>query len=252
MFKEWLNFIDRYKAASEAGFKAVESGEEIFQYSVEEIIKAKSEANVEQVVIVGYGGPRDGLAAMPSKETEFRQSFTKSLNYALALKCRKIHVCSGVMTSVDGQEVPYSSYEETYIKNLRYCSEEVRKVGLKILIEPISTIPGYFLTNTTQAIEILKKLNCDNVEMEFDFFHAQRTHGNLTKTLKENLKYIGHIQVSQVPDRGEPSSSGEINYQYIFQLLQDLGYNQWIGCEYNPQGKTEDGLKWIEDYGLEF
>ena len=88
--------------------------------------------------------------------------------------------------------------------------------------------------------------------MEFDFFHVQRTHGNLTRTLNEILKYIGHIQVSQVPNRGEPSTSGEINYQYIFQLLKDLGYNQWIGCEYHPQGKTTDGLNWIEDYGLEF
>ncbi|XP_028404634.1 putative hydroxypyruvate isomerase isoform X2 [Dendronephthya gigantea] len=252
MFKEWPNFIDRYKAASEAGFKAVESGDEVYQYAVDEIKKAKSEANVQQIVMVGYGGTQNTVIGIPGKEVEFRQSFTKSLEYALALKCGKIHVCSGVTTSVDSEEVSYSCYEDIYIRNLRHCSEEARKVGIKILIEPITTIPGYFLTNTMQGIEILKKLNCDNVKLEFDFFHAQRAHGNLTKTLKDNIQFIGHIQVSQVPDRGEPSSSGEINFEYIFKLIHKLGYNQWIGGEYNPTGRTGDGLDWINYYGLEF
>ncbi|XP_046843571.1 putative hydroxypyruvate isomerase [Xenia sp. Carnegie-2017] len=248
MFTEWENFIDRYSAASNAGFKGVESGDEIYQYSIEEIAKAKSEANVRQIVIVSFGGPIKALTAIPGRENEFYQTFQKTLKYALALNCDRVHVCSGLMANLND----YSKYEEIYLKNLRYCSGEAKKVGIHILIEPISTIPGYFLNNTNQAIEILKKLNCSNVKLEFDFFHAQRTHGNMTKTLRENIHHIGHIQVSQVPKRDEPSNSGEINYNYIFRLLLDLKYDQWIGCEYNPQGDTIHGLQWITDYGLTF
>lgn len=139
-------------------------------------------------------------------------------------------------------------WEEIYVKNMKYAAQRLEECGITLLLEPISTIPGYFLSRTQQAINLIKKVDHKNMKLLLDLFHHQRTSGNLTETLTDCMPYIGHIQVSQVPNRNEPSLDGEINYPFIFHQLAKLGYKGWIGCEYHPRGRTEDGLGWLVPY----
>jgi len=140
------------------------------------------------------------------------------------------------------------SHHETYISNLKYTSARLELENITGLIEPISTLPNYFLSKTDQALEILKELDCPNIRLQLDLFHHQRTHGNITETITANLDKIGHIQISQVPDRNEPNdNNGELNFNYIFNHLLTIGYKGWIGCEYIPSDSTTD-LSWLEPY----
>jgi len=139
-------------------------------------------------------------------------------------------------------------WEETYIRNMRYAAQRLQECGITLLVEPISSIPGYFLTHTQQAIDLIKKVGHSNMKLQLDLYHHQRTAGNLTQTLIDSMPYVGHIQISQVPSRNEPDADGEINYPYIFHQIAKLGYKGWIGCEYHPRGRTEDGLAWLAPY----
>ncbi|EDO46978.1 predicted protein [Nematostella vectensis] len=255
MFQECSDLKDRYKAAKNAGFDAVECGNPYVE-SINELVRAKEDADVQQILInsfVGdtfiFLGDTKGLTAVPMQEEDFRQSLELSIKYAEALKCKRIHTPCGAMSKEEAQipEVK-QRWESTYIRNLRYAAERLKQVGIMLLIEPVTTIPNCFLTRTDQAIDIIKKVDHHNIKLLLDLFHAQRGHGNLTQTLTDYMPYIGHIQISQVPSRHEPDSDGEINYPFIFHTIAKLGYKGWIGCEYTPRGKTEDGLRWLAPY----
>ncbi|XP_060082459.1 putative hydroxypyruvate isomerase [Ylistrum balloti] len=250
MFKEHSSLLARYKAAKDAGFKYVECA---FPYgeSLESIQQARTAAGVEQVLINAWPGDMKngeiGLAALPNKVKEFREKLETSVEYAKALNCKRMHVMAGLKPGFQDEAM-----EEVFIENIRYAAERLSKDGIVAVIEPINnrlSIPKYFLTDIHKAVEYIKKIDHPNLKLQFDFFHIQIMDGNLTGNLKKYLPYIGHIQIAQVPDRGEPSD-GEIDFKYIFKLLKEVGYDGYIGLEYNPRGKTEDGLKWIQDYGL--
>jgi len=197
-----------------------------------------------------FDGNSQGLAAVPNREEEFKQCLELSIKYAEALNCTRLHVLAGIFPAdADNTDNRLRmQWEETYIKNMKYAAQRLQKCGITLLVEPISTIPGYFVTRTQQAITYIKKVDHDNFKLQLDMFHHQRTCGNLTQTLIDAMPYLGYIQISQVPSRNEPDSDGEINYPYIFHQIAKLGYSGWIGCEYHPRGRTEDGLGWLAPY----
>ncbi|XP_078353609.1 putative hydroxypyruvate isomerase [Oculina patagonica] len=248
-FLEHENFLNRYQAAKNAGFKGVESGFPL-DIPIDELSNTRENIQIEQVHMNAFDGNSKGLAAVPSREEEFKQCLELSIKYAEALKCTRLHVLAGVFPGgVDKTDNKLAvSWEEMYVKNMKYAAQRLEECGITLLIEPISTIPGYFLTRTQQAIDLIKKVDHKNMKLQLDFFHHQRTNGNLTQTLIDSMPYLGYIQISQVPSRNEPDSDGEINYPFIFHQIAKLGYKGWIGCEYHPRGRTEDGLGWLAPY----
>jgi len=247
LFQDIPKLKDRYIAAKRAGFGGVECADP-YSVAINDLVSAKEEAKVEQVLINSFKGGTSGLAAIPNRVDEFKQCLELSLQYCIALKCKMLHILAGVFPNADSTrtECNESLWRETYLQNLQYASQRVALDGITILIEPISNLPNYFLTQTDQAVDIIKELNCDNVKILLDLYHHQKSHGNITNTLTSYQKYIGHIQISQVPDRNEPGANGELNYTYIFNHLLRIGYSGWIGCEYVPQDTK--GFGWIEPY----
>jgi len=249
MFKEHANVLDRYQAAKLAGFKGVEFTF-LYELPVEAIVEAKLKSGLEQVLINSYPGNLAanelGKAALPSCVKEFEESLELSIKYCKALDCKRLHIMAGRSTPgiIDAGMGP------VYLENLKHAAQRLTKEGIVGVIEPINsyTIPGYFLNSFKQATEVLDKVNSPNLKLQLDMFHLQHICGSLTNRIKELLPYIGHIQIAQVPDRHEPDSEGEINYDYIFKLLESLGYDGWIGCEYVPKGDTVEGLKWFQRY----
>ncbi|XP_006620538.1 putative hydroxypyruvate isomerase [Apis dorsata] len=248
MFIEAPSIIDRYKLAKEAGFKAVESGFP-FGFSIEDVSKAKKNADIEQVLINVFTGDVSkgelGFAAIPGEEENFKKSIDLTIEYANALNCKRIHVMSGKVNQIT------SINDDIYIKNLLYAVEKFQKEGIIALIEPINniTVPNYYMNSFQKGLDVIKKINKSNLKLQLDIFHLQHICGNITKNIKELLPYIGHIQIAQVPDRHEPDTSGEIDYKYVLSLLEREGYNEYIGLEYYPMSSSINGLNWIQRYG---
>lgn len=255
----WLfrenDFTERFQLAADAGFKAVELGWP-YEVEIEKLVSAKEKAGVE-LILMNSGSIRNlGFAAIPGAEDDFKTEFHLALDYAKALKCKKIHIMAGKLpddctqyVNEDCRAKHYPEYTATFIKNLQYASEKLAREGIIGLIEPINSrkdVPNYFLTTHQQACDILDKVNRPNIKYQLDFYHLQLMDGNLTGNFKKLLPRIGHIQISQVPGRGEPSFPGEINYDYVFNLLENHGYTDWIGCEYAPTKGTEESLEWFK------
>lgn len=241
-------FLERYSAAKKAGFKAVESGFP-FGYSVEEVLKAKQSADIDQVLINVFTGDVTkgelGFAAIAGKEQEFQQSIIKTIEYAKALNTAKIHIMAGKLSGT-----PTEENDRSYESNLRYAVDLLTKENITALIEPINniSIPMYYLNCYKKASEVIKKINSPNLRLMADIFHMQHIRGNVTSTLKEFRDIIGHVQIAQVPNRCEPNTDGELNYPYLLKtIFEDHGYNGWIGLEYRPERDTVAGLKWIEE-----
>jgi len=140
-------------------------------------------------------------------------------------------------------------YQQTFVNNLRYASERFAPHNIKILIEALNSTlkPHYLFSSQYQTLEIVKEINRDNVFTQFDFYHAQLMDGNLSHLIRHYAGCYAHIQIASVPDRHEPDE-GELNYPYLFELLDSVGYHGWIGCEYNPRGDTLAGLGWFDAY----
>ncbi|XP_045160266.1 putative hydroxypyruvate isomerase [Mercenaria mercenaria] len=251
LFQEIPSLLGRFKAAKDAGFKYTEC---TFPYSEgpEELEKACKEAGVEHVLINSWPGKMEkgelGLAALPDRVQDFRMQLELSIEYANCLNCKRMHVTAGRTSRYKLEEM-----ETTYLENLRFAADRLQKEGIMCLIEPLNsriTAPNYFLNNLQKGVDYIKKINHPNLKLQFDVFHAQIISGDLTGNLKKFLPYIGHIQIAQVPDRGEPDLQGEVNYKYIFQLLEDIGYDGFIGLEYKPRTTTTEGLKWMKEIGV--
>lgn len=141
--------------------------------------------------------------------------------------------------------------EAVFLENLKHAAGVLAQENLVGLLEPINTRitdPRYFLDTPQQAAAILQKVGRPNLQLQMDLFHWQIMGGNLTKTIQEFLPIVGHVQIAQVPSRGDPGSPGELNFPYLFQLLEDEGYRGFVGCEYQPQGDTAEGLSWLRSY----
>ncbi|WP_462380688.1 2-oxo-tetronate isomerase [Pseudomonas sp. Marseille-QA0892] len=238
-------FLDRFERAAAAGFRGVEY---LFPYehSASEIGQRLQTYRLEQVLFNlppgDFAAGERGIAALPGRETEFRESVGEALEYALALGCKRLHAMAGLVAD-DEQR---SRMRDCYLENLRYAARTLAPHGITLLIEPINTrsMPGYFLNHQADAHAIRAELDEPNLRVQYDFFHAQIMEGDLLEGWRRGRDAIGHIQIAGVPDRHEPDE-GEVNYPCLFQALEREGYDGWIGCEYMPRGRTEDGLGWF-------
>lgn len=246
-FKE-VPFLDRFERAAKAGFKAVEF---LFPYeypAAELASRLKAHGLTQALFNMPAGdwaaGDR-GSAALPARVEEFRKGARLALDYARALGCKRVHAMSGVTA----KEPDRGLCEKTWIENIRYAADLAAKDGITILIEPLNPrdMPGYFISHQMDAVELVKRLERPNVAVQLDYYHAQITDGDLTRLTERMAGAFAHVQIASVPDRHEPDE-GEINYEHIFATLDRVGYDGWIGCEYNPRGKTEDGLGWLQPY----
>jgi hydroxypyruvate isomerase len=239
--------LERFGAAAAAGFKAVE-----LQFPYDTAPSAvKAELDRHGLVMLGINTPPGnaaagdaGLAAVPGREPEFAALFDKALDYVTAIGGCQIHVMSG---RVPPEQRPAA--ETVLIRNLGEAAAAAQARGITLLIEPINPRdrPDYFLTRAEQAADIIAKVAQPNLRMQFDFYHAQIMGGDLLRRFERHLPVVGHVQVAAVPSRHEPDE-GEINYPEVFAALDRLGYGGWVGAEYRPRGRTEDGLGWARRY----
>ena len=238
MFNE-VDLLDRFEQAASVGFRAVEV-QAPYGESPEDIA---DRLRCHDLTPVLFNLPT-AVGAIPGQEAQFEQGVTRALEYAEATGCRQLHCLAG--------KTDDTRAEGTFVSNLQWASEQARPLGVRLLIEPLNTRdnPGYFLTRSAQAQRIIHQVGTDNVLLQYDFYHMQIMEGCLAETVKANLDAIGHFQIGGVPGRNEPDRGQEINYPYLFDLIDDLGFTGWVGCEYHPRGNTIDGLAWAEPHGL--
>jgi hydroxypyruvate isomerase len=244
LFNEHV-FLDRFEAAARAGFTAVEF---LFPYDypAEEIRRRLDENKLTLVLhnlpAGDWAAGERGIACLPDRVEEFRAGVARAIEYATALGLKQLNCLAGKAPAGADPAV----LRATFIDNLRYAAGELKRAGLKLLIEPINTfdIPGFYLNRTTQALELIDAVGADNLCIQYDIYHMQRMEGELAATIAKHLPRIAHIQLADNPGRNEPGT-GEINYDFLFAHLDKIGYTGWIGCEYKPATTTEAGLGWM-------
>ncbi len=247
MFNE-VPFLERIELAARAGFEAVEC---LFPFVEDaDLLAARLKAaGVPQVLFNVPPGDWDkgerGFGALPDRRDDFRKSMHLALRYASVLQCPRIHVMAGIPRAADD----LSDCREAFIENLQWASEQAKQHGVTLLLEPLNPtdMPGYFLNSVPQAAEIIAAVDRKNVAYQFDAYHVQMTQGRIIETFKTMLPFIQHIQISGVPGRCEPDAYQEINFPYLFNLIDESGYTGWVGCEYRPRSGTEKGLQWYRD-----
>lgn len=243
-----LPFLERFAAAAAAGFPGVEMQ---FPYHHPAEVVGDKIAMAGLKLALFNAPPGDwaagerGLAALPGRQQEFRDSLEIAVSYAEFLDCERLHIMAGVVAEEDWEEA-----FETYLENIRYAADALHEEGIKCLIEPINThdVPGYFLSRPDDAVTVLEELDHKNLFLQYDLYHAQTVQGGITDFLETHLERIAHIQIAGVPGRHEPDQLSELNWRYLFNLLDSHGYPGWIGCEYHPRGRTEVGLKWAQEW----
>lgn len=239
--------IERFGAAAAAGFRAVE-----LQSTYDQDPGAmRAEIDRHGLTMLGVNTPQLpdagwGLAGVPGREAEFDTLLTRALDLALELGGRAVHCLSGIVPTAQ-----HADAEHVLISNLRRAADRAAPDGLTVLIEPINhrDCPGYLLARVEQAADIIAAVQRPNVRMQFDFYHAQIMGGDLIRRFERYLPVVGHVQIAGVPTRAEPDI-GELNYPAILAAVDASGYAGWVGCEYKPRGKTEDGLAWGAEFGL--
>ena len=247
MFNE-VNFMDRFKQASNQKFKSVEY---LFPYdfSKDDILNELNENNLTQILFDLPAGNWDsgdrGIAADPNRITEFEDGVGLALEFANVIKPKNLTCLVGKIPS----SVSDSEAQDTLIKNLSFAAEKLSNSGFQLLVEPINTvdIPGYWLSRTDKAVEIINLVGHSNLKLQYDIYHMQIMEGNIINSIKNNLGIIGHMQLADNPGRHEPGT-GELNYPKIFNEIDAMGYEGWIGCEYIPAEDTISGLKWALPY----
>ncbi len=247
MFNE-VDFLDRFAAASAAGFKGVEY---LFPYAFEagELATRLRDNGLTQVLHNLPAGDWDagerGIAILADRKDEFRASVDQAISYATKLGAPQLNCLAGIAPT----DADAALLRDTFIENLTYAAGAMKSVGIKLLIEAINTrdIPGFYLHNTKQAADIIAETGSDNLFIQYDIYHMQIMEGDLAPTIEAYLGQIPHMQLADTPGRHEPGT-GEINYPFLFDHIDRIGYDGWIGCEYKPASKTEDGLGWLKPY----
>ncbi len=240
--------IERIDAAAACGFKAIELQ---FPYDVPAAaVREAVERN--KLAVLGINTPPGnregefGLAALPGRSRDFEAAFARAFDYITAVGGSAVHCLAGKVAT---EQRPAA--ERVFIENLRRAADRAIEKDIKLLIEPINPRDRafYFLNHVEHAADIIDKAARPNIRMQFDFYHAQIVGGDLIHRLEQYLPVIGHLQCAAVPSRHEPDE-GEINYPAVFEAVDRLGYSGWIGAEYRPRGRTEDGLAWGSPYGI--
>jgi len=247
MFQE-IDFLERFQAASQAGFKAVEY---LFPYNYDanKLAEKLKRTNLQQVLhnlpAGDWAAGERGIAILPDRVGEFQDGVGQAIHYANTLGCNQLNILSGIAPEGMDNEL----LNTTFIDNLSFAARELAKNDIDLVIEAINTrdIPGFFLCGTQQALEIIKETGSNNLKLQYDIYHMQIMEGDLAATLEKNLSSIGHMQLADTPGRHEPGT-GEINYPFLFNFLDRIGYSRWIGCEYLPATTTLEGLAWFQPY----
>jgi hydroxypyruvate isomerase len=246
MFNE-VPFMERFAAAADAGFAGVEY---LFPYEfpahalATELNKHKLSNVLFNLPPGDWAGGERGIACLPGRENEFRAGVAKAVEYAKQLDTKQLHAMAGIVP----QGVDTEKARATYIANLKHAAAELDKHGIVLLVEAINTrdMPGFFLHTQAQSFAVLKEVGASNLKMQMDLYHMQIMEGDLAMKLNKYAADCGHVQIASVPNRNEPDT-GEVNYAYLFDHLDQIGYGGWVGCEYRPAGNTVEGLGWFRE-----
>ena len=242
------DFFERFGAAAKDGFKGVEFPFP-YAYPAADIRARLSEHGLTQALFNAppgnWNAGERGLASLPGREDEFKKSVASALEYARVLGNERVHLMAGLIQP--GEE--RARHRETYVRNLAYAAKQAAAAGVSVVIEPINTrdIPGFFLNRQDEAHAICAEVGAPNLKVQMDFYHCQIVEGDLAMKLRKYSAGVGHIQIAGVPGRQEPDL-GEINYPYLFGLMDELDYAGWVGCEYRPRAGTSAGLGWLRPW----
>lgn len=243
-----LPFLDRIAAAKAAGFAAVEF-QSPYAFPAADVAARLERSGLAAVLFNAPMGDaaagERGFAAQPGREKDFDASIAAALDYARVIKAKQIHVLAGLAT---GER---AAQEALYVANLTRAAERAAGEGVTLLIEPLNARdnPGYFLNSTAAAIALLDRIGRKNVALQFDFYHCQISEGGLAQHARDLFGRYTHVQIANVPGRHEPGE-GEIYFPFLFDVLDELGYPGWIGCEYRPKAGTLAGLGWARRWGI--
>jgi hydroxypyruvate isomerase len=247
LFNE-VDFMNRFKAARDAGFLGVEY---LFPYAYpkEQLVELLSRNGLTQVLhnlpAGDWGNGERGIAVLPNRVGDFQDGVGKAIEYATALGCKQVNCLAGIAPA----GVDADTLRETFVSNIRFAGQQLKAHGIKLLVEAINTfdIPGFYVCGTQQTLDLIDAAGSGNIFIQYDIYHMQRMEGELAATIKKNLSRIAHMQLADNPARNEPGT-GEINYSFLFDYIDKLGYDGWIGCEYKPATTTTDGLGWVKPY----
>ncbi|WP_153100447.1 hydroxypyruvate isomerase [Paraburkholderia hayleyella] len=245
LFNE-VPFLERFAAAAQAGFDAVEF---LFPYpyAVAELTAQLKQHRLRLVLhnlpAGNWEAGERGIACLPGRTEEFREGVGRAIGYAKALNVPQLNCLAGLVPA--GLEA--QTARATLVDNLRFAAAALKKEGIRLLVEPCNSrdMPGFALNYSAQGLEVIREVGSDNLFLQYDIYHMQRMEGELAATIKSNLASIGHIQLADNPGRHEPGT-GEIHYPFLFELLDTLGYDGYIGCEYKPRTTTAEGLGWLQ------
>ena len=240
------DFLDRFDAAARAGFRAVEY---VGPYDhAPEVVAARLKKNgLEQALFNlpagDWAAGERGIAVLPDRTGEFRKSVDTAITYAKALGCGQVNCLAGIAPA----GLASAELENIFVENLKFAADRLEKAGIKLLIEAINTrdVPGFFLNTSKQALRIIDRVGSKNLYFQYDIYHMQVMEGDLARTIATNLDRIAHIQIADNPGRHEPGT-GEINYPFLYDHLDRIGYAGWVGAEYKPKAGTEAGLEWFK------
>ncbi|MET3659761.1 hydroxypyruvate isomerase [Aquamicrobium ahrensii] len=240
-------FLDRFDAAARAGFRGVEYLGP-YDHPADEVATRLKRNGLTQVLFNipsgDWAAGERGIAILPDRVEEFRAGVDKAIAYAKALGCDQVNCLAGIAPA----GIAHEELEKAFVENLKYAAEKLAATGIRLLIEPINTrdIPGFFLTGVRQALDVIEKVGSPNLWLQYDIYHMQIMEGDLARTIEANLPRIAHIQLADNPGRHEPGT-GEINYPFLYDFIDRLGYSGWIGAEYKPKDGTEAGLGWLRE-----
>ncbi|MGM0700961.1 MAG: hydroxypyruvate isomerase [Pseudomonadota bacterium] len=241
-----VDFLDRFEAAAKAGFKGVEY---LFPYDFEaaEFKRRLDDFGLVQVLFNlpagDWGAGERGIACHPDRVAEFCAGVDRAIDYAKVLGNTQVNCLAGIQPAGVGA----AEARRTLVDNLRYAADRLEKAGILLVAEPINTrdIPGFFLNRTEQALALFDEVGSANLQLQYDIYHMQIMEGDLAPTIERHIDRIAHVQLADNPGRHEPGT-GEINYPFLFDHLDRLGYAGWVGCEYKPATTTEEGLGWLD------
>ena len=241
-------FLDRFGAAKADGFEGVEY---LFPYDfpVQQLVDRLGANGLVQVLhnlpAGDWNAGERGLACLPGREGEFQESVGKALEYAKALGCPQCNCLAGIAP----EGVDPAKLAATLVDNLTFAATAFADAGVKLLVEAINSrdMPGFYLNTSAQAMDIIEKVGSDNLYFQYDFYHMQIMEGDLAPTLQRLMAKIPHVQIADTPGRHEPGT-GEINYPFLFRMLDEVRYEGWVGCEYKPKAGTSEGLGWMAPF----
>lgn len=240
-------FLDRFEAAASAGFEAVEF---LFPYEFDaHEIRARLDAHHLSLALFNlppgdWAAGEKGIACLPGREDEFLASVDTALSYAAVLDCPKLHLMAGIPGDRSDR-----SFRDRYVRHVRYAADRSAEQDRLLVLEPLNPhdVPGYLMGSIAEGVDLLDEIDHPNAKLQFDLYHAQRTDGDITDLIERVADRIGHVQIASVPARNEPDR-GELFYPFVLEVLDRVGYDGWVGCEYNPAGDTLAGLGWLDAY----